>query len=56
MTKTEQYLVDYIRALLIVELSKPTQAILDKEIEMIIAGETSEDDKLVIELFQAEQK
>ncbi len=51
----KQYLISYIKAWMITELNKPTQEILDKEIAMIVSGQTSEDDKHTIAMFEAEQ-
>jgi len=55
MSKTEQYLVDYIRAWMITDLKHCTQEILDNEIVEITAGEHSEDCKHTIAIWEAKQ-
>jgi hypothetical protein len=56
LEKVNGYLVEFIKAWLVVDLAKPTQLMLDKEIAEIVAGLTNEDDRLTLDQFQANNK
>jgi hypothetical protein len=53
LEKINGYLVDYIQALLIVDLNKVTQEGLDNEITGIVAGEHSAMCRMVIDQWEA---